>query len=117
MNLEFGMSGNDWEVTWSGINLQYVKDNPGDDLTIGSGFYLTMKKGDQFVEYGDISIKETSLTAPSFARRGVQAKLKGYDSELHLFNVSTETVSGWDSGIDNSDSSVYGFSLKSSYVL
>jgi hypothetical protein len=111
LNLEFGVKGDDWEATWNGINIQYIKDNPDDDLTISSGFYFTLRKGEQFFEFGDITISETSLTAPSFARRGAQAKLKWRDTEFHIFDVSTATVSGWDAGIGDSDGQVYGFSL------
>ncbi len=114
LNLEFGMKGRDWEMTWNGINIQYIKDSPGDDFTINSGFYFTLRKGEQFVEYGDITIRETQLTAPSFARRGVQAKLKGFGTEVHLFGVSTQTVSGWNSGIGGTDQQVYGLSIERS---
>lgn len=116
INLAFGAKGEDWEATWDGINIQYIKDNPGDEFTISSGFHFTLTKGEQFLEYGDITINETPLTAPSFARRGVQAKLKGFDTELHLFNVSTETLQGWKSGLGESDHQVYGLSLQRSLL-
>ncbi len=112
MNLAFGVKGDELEATWNGVNIQYIKDNPGEDITISSGFHFTLRKGEQFVEYGDITINETPLTALSFARRGIQAKLKGFNTELHLFDVSTETVSGWKSGIGSSGRRVYGLSLK-----
>lgn len=116
MNLAFGMKGDDWEATWNGVNIQYIKNNPGEDITISSGFHFVLRNAKQSLEYGDITINETPLTTPSFARRGIQAKLKGFDTELHLFNVSTATVSGWDSGIGSSGRQVYGLSLKRSLL-
>ncbi|HSH70340.1 MAG TPA: hypothetical protein VK997_10510 [Deferrisomatales bacterium] len=111
LGLSFGMRGEDWEATWNGINLRYVKDAPDDEVTIASGFHFTLRKGEQLLEYGDITVNETPLTAPSFARRGLQAKVRGAGTDLHLFNVSTATVSGWDAGIGDGDRQVYGFSL------
>ena len=111
LNLGFDIEGRNWNMKWEGINIQYVEDTSGDNLTISSGFYVVLRKGEHTIEYGDITVQETQLTAPSFARRGVQAKLKGFDTELHLFNVSTGTVSGWNSGIGDADRQVYGFSV------
>ncbi len=112
LSLRFAMEAAGWEMAWNGVNIQYVKDSPGDDVTISSGFYFTLKKAEQLIEYGDISVQETSLTAPSFARRGIQAKLKVSDAEIHLFDVSTATVSGWNSGLGGNGRQVYGGSVK-----
>lgn len=111
LGLAFGLRGEDWEATWSGVNLQYAKDAPDDEFTLSSGFSFTLRKGEQLLEYGDITVNETPLTVPSFARRGLQAKLRGAGTDLHLFNVSTATVAGWDSGIGNAERQVRGFSL------
>ncbi len=116
LNLAFGLKGDDWETTWNGINIQYIKDSPNNDVTISSGFNFTLRKSNQILEYGDITINETPLSAPSFARRGIQVKLKGFGTELHLFDVSTETVSGWESGIGSSGRQVYGLSLNRSLL-
>lgn len=116
LNLDFGLKKDDWEATWNGINIQYIKDNPNNDVTISSGFNFTLRRSNQLLEYGDITINETPLSAPSFARRGIQVKLKGFDTELHLFDVSTETVSGWKPGIGSSGRQVYGLSLKRSLL-
>jgi len=111
LNLSFGVEGEEWNATWSGININYIQDNPGDDIAINSGFYFTLERDDQLLEYGDITVRETSLTAPSLARRGLQAKFTAFNGEVHLFNVSTETVSGWDTGIGSADKALYGLSL------
>ncbi len=116
LGLSFGAKGKDWEVTWDGININYVKDRPEDEVTISSGFHFTATKKEQFLEYGDISINETPLTAPSLARRGVQAKLKGFGSELHLFDVGAVTVSGWDSGLEDDKNQIYGVSFQRAFL-
>ena len=112
LNAGFGVKHEAWEATWDGFNLQYVKDDPGDDLTLNSGFNFTARRGEQMVEYGDITIKETPLTAPSFARRGVQAQLRNAETELRLFNVSAQSVRGWSSGIGKQGNQVYGASIR-----
>ena len=85
-------------------------------MTISPGFRFTLKKGEQFAEYGDISIKEGALVAPSFARRGMQARLKANGTELRLFDVSAAPVSGWNTGLSNDNQQVYGLSVSRSML-
>ncbi len=112
LSMSMKVKGKNWQFNWSGVNLQYVKDSPTKEFTISSGFHFVYEKNEQMFEFGDISVKETKLTAPSFARRGVQVKLKGYNTELHVFNVSADTVSGWSAGIGGTDRQIYGVSIK-----
>ena len=111
MNLTAGVSGEDWDLRLNGINLQYIKDAPENDLTISSGFTITYTQGEQIAEFGDITISETGLVAPSFSRRGLQAKLRFLDSEFRVFQVGAETVTGWESGLGDSSQRVFGFSV------
>ena len=103
------MDSEGFDLSWQGINLQYVK-NADDELTLSSGFLLEASRWGQTLEYGDISVKETQLTAPSFARRGTQAKLDAFDTQVRLFDVQAETVNGFESGLA-SGNQVYGVSL------
>jgi len=116
LNLEAGLRRGQWETRLRNINLQYVKDSPTEDVTLSSGFNLSVTDGEQLAEYGDVSIRETALSAPSFARRGFRARLKGAGNELRLFNVNAETVTGMDAGIGDSGQQVYGLSLSRSLL-
>jgi len=115
-SMSFGARGDDWEATWDGVNLRYVKDAEPDEITLGAGFHFTLTKGNQFFEYGDISVNETQLTVPSLSRRGIQAKLKLGENNINLFYVGANTVKDWDSGLSDSDNFVRGISWQRNFL-
>ncbi len=113
MGLAFGMKTDSLDLSWQGVNLQYTNDGGGEDLTIASGFTMALSRWGQTLEYGDITVQESALTAPSFARRGAQLKLNGLDTEVRLFDVRADTVEGFHSGLSGgSGRQVYGASLR-----
>jgi len=115
-SMSFGARGDDWEATWDGINLRYIKDAKPDEITLGAGFHFTFTKGQQFFEYGDISINETRLTVSSLSRRGLQAKLKLGLDDIHVFYVGANTVKDWDSGLSESDNFIRGISWQHQWL-
>lgn len=115
-SMSFGARGDDWEATWDGVNLRYVKDAEPDDITLGAGFHFTFTKGNQFFEYGDISVNETQLTVPSLSRRGIQAKLKLGENNVNMFYVGANTVKDWDSGLSDTDNFIRGISWQRDFL-
>jgi len=115
-SMSFGAKGDDWEATWDGINLRYVKDATPKEITMGAGFHFTFTKGQQFFEYGDISVNETQLTVSSLSRRGVQAKLKLGEDNVDVFYVGANTVKDRDSGLSDSDNFIRGISWRHQWL-
>lgn len=115
-SMSFGAKGDDWVATWDGVNLRYVKDAEPDEITLGAGFHATFTKGNQFLEYGDISVNETQLTVPSLARRGIQTKLKLGEDKVNMFYVGANTVKDWDSGLSDSDNFIRGISWQRNFL-
>ncbi|NOY45177.1 MAG: hypothetical protein GXP50_06975 [Deltaproteobacteria bacterium] len=111
LGLSFGGRGDGWDAGWNGVNVQYVRDRAGDDLTLASGFAFDLEAGGQRTEYGDVTVQEAPLVAPSFARRGVLAELRGWGTEFHVFRVSAVAVSGWESGLASSGGEITGVSV------
>lgn len=117
LGLALSAEGPGFDLAWDGINLQYDNSRDTDNLTVGSGFYLALSGDDRLVEYGDISVNETPLVAPGFARRGIQLKLFGKETEMHIFDVQSAPATGFESGLDNDFSEqVYGASIRRSLL-
>lgn len=115
--LALSVEGPGFDLAWDGINVQYDNAREGDRLTIGSGFYLAVRGNDHLVEYGDISVNETPLVAPGFSRRGIQLKLYGKETEMHIFDVQSAPATGFESGLDNDfREQVYGASIRRSLL-
>lgn len=117
LGLALSAEGPGFDLAWDGINVQYDNSRDTDNLTVASGFYLALSGGYHLVEYGDISVNETPLVAPGFARRGIQLKLFGKETEMHIFDVQSAPATGFESGLDNDFSEqVYGASIRRSLL-
>ncbi len=101
-----------FSAEFSGVNVQYDKDAP-DPFTISSGYRAELAYAEQRLEFGDITVDETPLTVSGFARRGAQLHLKVGGAEIRAFDVRTDTVDGWESGLFSSgqESQTYGVSV------
>ncbi len=101
-----------FSAEFSGVNVQYDKDAP-DPFTISSGYRAELAYAEQRLEFGDITVDETPLTVSGLARRGAQLHLKVGGAEIRAFDVRTDTVDGWESGLFSSgqESQTYGVSV------
>ncbi|WP_025323334.1 hypothetical protein [Deferrisoma camini] len=112
LNVEAYAEKGEFRVRFSGVNLQYDKDAP-DPFTLSSGFRLEAAYGEQRLELGDVTVDETPLTVAGLSRRGAQLHLKVGRAEVRAFDVRTDTVDGWESGLFSSgrESQTYGVSV------
>ena len=108
--LAFGGNQGDTEYSWNGINVNY-DGNVDPDWDLSSGFTFTATNQNKQLEYGDINVNETDLTVSGFSRRGLKARVDSEGSSSGLFIVSTEPVTGFDTGLStDSENQVYGAS-------
>lgn len=106
--LAFGGNQGDTEYSWNGININY-DDNVDPNWDLSSGFTFTATNQNKHLEYGDISVNESDLTASGFSRRGLKARVDSEGGSTGLFIVSTEPVSGFDTGLSSdNENQVYG---------
>jgi hypothetical protein len=106
-----GVKAGDVEASLNG-NVRYLKDAPGREVEL-TGFLATLKRDKDSLSYGDVAFKGTPLVAPSVARRGVLASAERLDTQVQLFQVSTQAVNGWNGGVDfaSSDNQMFGGSV------
>lgn len=74
-------------------------DTVADNELKPTTYLLALKYGDNSLAVGDVNFRGTPMTAPSLARRGALALIKLSNTELQLTQLSTNTVTGWDSGL------------------
>ena len=107
LHVESEYRNGDFKSSFSGVdvNYQYGAD-PSTHLS--SGYLWTNTYRNYSLELGDVSVSGAPLVLSGFARRGMQAKTTGDDHSLSLFNVRTEPVEGWQSGISFDDRQTWG---------
>lgn len=97
LNVDVGAKSGPGEAEAKG-SFAYANTSPTDKIE-PSTYLLALKYGESSVAMGDVAFRGTQLTAPSLARRGALASVAGAGSTAQVAWVSSNPVTGWDTGL------------------
>lgn len=80
----------------------FASAGPGRSVAPG-GFLAKLQRGDDALEFGDVSFTGTPYTAASLARRGLLLTLHPLDATLQAFQLAANPVQGLTAGIHFGD--------------